>query len=589
VSGPGGCQVCGLKPAAMLGVGFCFDCWPGGPVPAPPCRACRSTTGYYTSGLCERCHPRGPASRQLDSCGDCLAWGATRTTKWRCKTCADHWRKRYPTAVCPSCHCIVPVHPDGGCRLCRRQRTLVMRDDPKATLLEANRYGQQLYFVDMFHGSRRIARPVSTAAGDAASRRTKTPAAAIRRDVVVAGLERYSVRWAQEVLFDWPRDMAAGVRRGFPPPPDPALAAILEHLADDRARRYGWSRTLTEKTRRGLRILLGMQDTPGAPVPASDVALLAVLKISVPRVREVLADAGLLDDDLTPAIVRWFPGYIADLPEAIRGELTVWFEVMHNGSTVTPRRTPRADTTTANNLRWALPAIRAWAADGHQSLREITRDDILAGLPASGSPRSCMLQGLRSIFRILKGRQLAFVNPTVRIHIPAGDRRQVPPTVDLTALRAALDSEDVTRAALAALLAYHAIRVHEVGALHLTDVRDGRLHVGDQVIPLADPVRLRLSAYLTYRAEQFPATANPHLFVHARNVQGIRPVTPWWIRHKLGMSAQAVRQDRILDEAHASGGDVRLVCDLFGLSIAGAYRYTNTVGRPDADYANAGS
>jgi len=38
-----------------------------------------------------------------------------------------------------------------------------------------------------------------------------------------------------------------------------------------------------------------------------------------------------------------------------------------------------------------------------------------------------------------------------------------------------------------------------------------------------------------------------------------------------------IRQDRILDEAHATGGDVRALCDLFGLSIAGAYRYTAAV------------
>lgn len=48
-------------------------------------------------------------------------------------------------------------------------------------------------------------------------------------------------------------------------------------------------------------------------------------------------------------------------------------------------------------------------------------------------------------------------------------------------------------------------------------------------------------------------------------------------------------QDRILDEAHASGGDVRALCDLFGLSIAGAYRYTLTVDQPRiSDYQTIG-
>ncbi|SDU29748.1 hypothetical protein SAMN04489733_2816 [Amycolatopsis keratiniphila] len=46
------------------------------------------------------------------------------------------------------------------------------------------------------------------------------------------------------------------------------------------------------------------------------------------------------------------------------------------------------------------------------------------------------------------------------------------------------------------------------------------------------------------------------------------------------MNAQAIRQDRILDEAHAGNGNVRRICDLFGLSVVGAYRYAATVDHP---------
>jgi hypothetical protein len=42
------------------------------------------------------------------------------------------------------------------------------------------------------------------------------------------------------------------------------------------------------------------------------------------------------------------------------------------------------------------------------------------------------------------------------------------------------------------------------------------------------------------------------------------------------MAAQAIREDRILYEARASGGDIRRICDLFGLSVAGAMRHTTT-------------
>jgi len=47
------------------------------------------------------------------------------------------------------------------------------------------------------------------------------------------------------------------------------------------------------------------------------------------------------------------------------------------------------------------------------------------------------------------------------------------------------------------------------------------------------------------------------------------------------MSAQAIREDRILHEAHATRGDIRRLCDLFGLSVSGAERYTATVDHID--------
>ncbi|WP_242504604.1 hypothetical protein [Promicromonospora panici] len=52
-------------------------------------------------------------------------------------------------------------------------------------------------------------------------------------------------------------------------------------------------------------------------------------------------------------------------------------------------------------------------------------------------------------------------------------------------------------------------------------------------------------------------------------------VFPW---KKTTLRPQALREDRILAEAHANGGDLRALCDLFGLSIEAAGRYTLTVG-----------
>jgi hypothetical protein len=161
--------------------------------------------------------------------------------------------------------------------------------------------------------------------------------------------------------------------------------------------------------------------------------------------------------------------------------------------------------------------------------------------------RSTVLVALRSIFKILKGRKLVFINPCARLTAP--NERKIPAPVDLNRLRSNLNSTNPAAAALAALLAFHAVRLWQIRQLLLTDIRDGRLHIGDQTIVLAGPVRERLSAYLDYRNTNWPNTINPHLFIHRRSWMHDRPVTPLWINKQLGMSGQLVRQDRILDEA----------------------------------------
>ncbi|HEY3261761.1 MAG TPA: hypothetical protein VGJ95_16100 [Pseudonocardiaceae bacterium] len=239
----------------------------------------------------------------------------------------------------------------------------------------------------------------------------------------------------------------------------------------DYATERGWKRTKTEHTQRAIRIMLGIQDTPGAAIRRSDVALLSRIKYSAAVVADVLAAAGMLAEDRKPAVVRWFDATVVDLPAPMRRELDVWFDVMRNGSSIPPRRLPRAENTIGTQLRWALPTLHAWATE-HHSLREIGRDDVLAALPDDPMGRYTTMQGLRSIFRILKGRKLVFVNPTTRIHAPSPEFPG-PVPVELDKLRQDLNSDAPATAALAGLLAFHAVRVQDLCNLLLTDVRDG--------------------------------------------------------------------------------------------------------------------
>jgi hypothetical protein len=501
----------------------------------------------------------------VDSCPDCGAWGVTRTYNWMCAACRD-WRHTHKrVAPCATCGHTLHLDQRGSCRLCRKTHSRIAQElgvrTRAITVAEANRYGQQLFFAGMWH------------------REGHGPRVYVKKTLPADLSLLRPVRWQQLALLELPRDLAAGIRRGFPPPPDPARERAWHQFVREYAAGHGWEARVTERVQRAIRMLLGMQDTPGAAIKASEVLPMSSIRHPIRPVLDVIAAARMLADDRVAPIVRWFDLQISTLPDQMRQELRVWFDIARNGSVTPPRFRPRAEATVKSQLAFALPTLRAWARE-HPSLREIGRDDVLSALPPSGAPRSTTLQGLRSIFRVLKARKLTFINPTARISVPKPNA-SIPAPVDLSALREALNnSADPTRAALAALLAFHAIRAWQLRGLRVTDLHDGRLHLPDHVVPLAEPVRQRMTAYLDYRHQSWPNTANPHLFIHYRNANTTTPVTPVWIRRRLGMAAQSIRQDRILDEAHATGGDVRRLCDLFGLSIAGAYRYTTVVEHP---------
>lgn len=183
---------------------------------------------------------------------------------------------------------------------------------------------------------------------------------------------------------------------------------------------------------------------------------------------------------------------------------------------------------------------------------------------------------------MLKEHKVLFTDPTRRIKTGEHDTRQ-PVPADLDAIRQALNSRNVARAAVVALIAFHGLRPGHIRRLKVTDLRDGRLHVDGRVIVLAEPVLERLHHWLDYRDMRWPHTLNDHLFLHYRTA--CRPdatVGPRWIRFVVGegLTGSMIREDRILNEAHATDGDVRRLVDLFGLSVHASTRYTATVDHP---------
>jgi hypothetical protein len=72
----------------------------------------------------------------------------------------------------------------------------------------------------------------------------------------------------------------------------------------------------------------------------------------------------------------------------------------------------------------------------------------------------------------------------------------------------------------------------------------GRLHLGKRTILLAEPVRVRLAAYLDYRSTRWPSKANPHLFIRYLTALGTAPVGARWPGLILGTATRDIRTDR---------------------------------------------
>ena len=528
----------------------------------PPCQRCGRTDGYYSAGLCDRCHRSAPDPGA--ACRDCHAWGVGRIHQWLCDACR-HWRKTYPQGNCRSCSTDAAINNDQACRLCWNQFISSGGRKSGIDLLQANRFGQQLFLANLRHAS------VGQHRGT--RRKRQQPPAASPAPTFTAVTHR------QLVLLPAARDLTNGLAHGVPAPAEPRMAAFLDQYLTEHAHKHGWSPTHTKRTRRGLAIALGLQDTPGAPLRATDLIALQGIGITTLRLLEVCGAAGLLEDDREPAVDKWFNTAVSELPEQMRHELERWYTIMINGSSTPPRSKPRSETTTRLYLRWSLPALHAWAESGHTSLREITLDDVRDVLPGSGNPRAAMGQGLRCLFRVLKGHRIIFFNPIGPIWTGTHERRH-PMPVSSAVLRDAINSPDPARAALTAIVAFYGLRSGQLRKLQLTDIHDGRLHLDQRTIPLARPVRDRLSVWLAYREKRWPSTKNPHVFISKRTALASDPVGYWWITTSIGMTAQQAREDRILHELHASGGDLRRTCDMFGLSITGASRYAAVLTHP---------
>lgn len=573
---PAKCVACGDARVAWSTprVDFCYDCLPGGPLTPPPCSGCGSGR-YYSNGLCVACHARGP--EHFETCVGCLAFGVRRLHRSRCWTCR-WWRTHYVEGDCACCGRRTVISEQRVCRLCWETARAHQRPGRAVDLAEATRFGQQLWFANTQSSRRAPLRRVVAASRPPLGRggRPRLPDLAD----VPRGQLFEPVAWTQLALFDIDLNgdaVVAGLAVDSP------LVRYCDDVIRDHTQAHGWTRKHTNDVRRTLRFVQVLQHTPNSRINATDVLKLPALQASTSALStlDVLAVAGLLNDDRLSPVERYFLRQVDGLPDAMLTQLRVWFDVMINGSSSAPRRRPRHPETARLHISALAPILRVWAAIGHDSLTSIERADILTALPAAGPRRYAADQGMRSLFGVLKARRLVFVDPTRGVP-HTGTNATVPLPLDTGAIRAALQSPDPAAALAVSLVAFHALATRQVRALKLTDFVDGRLIIDGRDIPLAAPVLPRLAAWLDYRARTWPATVNPHLLINRRTAPRLIEVSrpfPW---RQVNLAPQTLREDRILDEIRGTGGDIRRVCELFDLSVPAAMRYAATLDDTDA-------
>jgi len=502
---------------------------------------------------------RTTPGKAASSCPTCLAWGVLYGGY--CRACYD-FRRRHPSACCAGCRRDVPLK-NGHCRLCWLQAALHAEDPPAVTETDlATVTCHQLWFAGMNKmrgprsGSRRRVPP--RAPDSSLTPAISRPADGGQLQLHLPGPRR-AFDWAQHAELTSP------------------ILARVRRIADLMGEAHGWNTKLVAELDRALVILLSGHADRERFRHSELVGVLHRYGVSISRVAEVLARAGLLDDDRIPAFEIWLDDKLAGLAPGIAAEVRDWVRVLQHGG---PRSHPRTVNTVRRYVRAAHPVLVEWSTRyGH--LREVTTGDVTAIADTlRGHPRRQTLGALRSLMRHCKKNGAIFADPAARVRI---SRRDDPVILPLTPDQI----DDVTRAATTpaarlalALAAVHAARPETIRTLHLDDVDLGnrRITIATVTRPLDELTHHLLLEWLTDRRGRWPNTANPHLIINKQTASTTRPVSENALTAPFRGGAatlEALRVDRQLDEALTHGPDPLHLAAVFGLADTTAIRYSD--------------
>jgi hypothetical protein len=503
------------------------------------------------------------SGKAASSCPDCLAWG--ELYGGYCRGCYD-FRRRHPSGCCTGCGRDLPLKKD-YCRACWLQAALQAENPPAVTADDlAGVRHHQLWFAGMTKmrgprsGARRRVRLQAPA--DDLTRPTPRPADGGQLQLHLPSPAR---------VFDF------GLHTELT---NPCLLRV-RRIAEAMGQARGWNPQLVAELDRALVICLsGHAD--GVRFHYSElIGILHRYGLSVDRIAEVLAQAGLLDDDRIPAFELWVDNKLAELAPGIAVDARGWVRTLQHGG---PRSHPRTLHTVRVYLRSTLPVLAEWSTRYHH-LREVTTADVLAAVDTlQGHRRRQTVNALRSLLRHCKKTGTIFADPAARVR---SSRRDDPVIVPLT-------PEQIDEATCAAttpaarltlaLAAVHAARPEAIRALLLDDIDRGnrRLTIGGVTRPLDELTHRVATEWLAYRRGRWPSTANPYLIINKQTASTTRPVSANALTapfRRRAATLEALRVDRQLDEALTRGPDPLHLAAVFGLDDTTAVRYSSAAQR----------
>lgn len=290
----------------------------------------------------------------------------------------------------------------------------------------------------------------------------------------------------------------------------------------------------------------------------------------------MLAVLSLLQDDPADPLPAMVGRRAEGLPEPMRADVAAWMTVLRHGSARTRPKSWKTGTEYSGRVR---PLLLAWGRH-YQHSRQITTADVrqtLDRVPA-GSARCNAFSAVWSLFGFLRRDGRVLTDPTSRLHYGTRPDPMILPlsSGDYRRLTAAATS-DLHRVVLL-LAAVHAARPGAIRHLLLVDVdlTRRRLTLNGVPRPLDDLSAGTLTAWLSYRRQQWPLTGNPHLIVSPTTSLTDAPVSTHVLDDLFagaGVSLDRLRMDRHLEEALAHGPDALHLVAVFGLSKSTGMRY----------------